>query len=92
MAAPTPSALSVEDSVKNLPWDVEQGHIPEKRSEDGISSEKSEEISPWHHSQFPDGGPKAWLCLAGVGFAHHFSYVETNIPSLLPACSARSDG
>jgi hypothetical protein len=44
--------------------DVEQG-VVEKPAKDDASSEP-ETISPYHPSQFPDGGRDAWLCLIGV--------------------------
>ena len=41
--------------------DVEQGHNTEKSQE----AATAEAVSPYHPSQFPDGGKDAWLCLLG---------------------------
>lgn len=77
MSKPTSTAPSVDDSIKEKPEDIEQGQITEKRDQES-ETVSPEPVSPWHPSQFPDGGKDAWLCLLGVSPS---STLYTNAPS-----------
>ncbi|KAF2741252.1 MFS general substrate transporter [Polyplosphaeria fusca] len=52
--------------------DVEQAPITEKHNT--TEAPTSETITPWHPSQFPDGGREAWMSLVGASFAMYCSF------------------
>ncbi|KAF2007257.1 MFS general substrate transporter [Amniculicola lignicola CBS 123094] len=69
------SALSLDDPVEHKgDLDVEESSREERDLEQGSKDEKQDDqcvaapetISPWHPSQFPDGGKDALLCLLGT--------------------------
>ncbi|KAI4653494.1 hypothetical protein J4E93_001260 [Alternaria ventricosa] len=65
MSQTTSSVASLHDEKSRLPQsDVEQPPVPvdEKRPE---TTEPTAAVSPFHPSQFPDGGRDAYLCLLG---------------------------
>lgn len=67
MAKSASSLPSLDESLKQRPeGDIEQGPVTEKLPEDTLANSTPETISPYHPSQFPDGGKDAWLCLLGV--------------------------
>lgn len=45
--------------------DIENLGEREKEANGAVPESTPEVISPWHPSQFPDGGRDAWLCLLG---------------------------
>jgi hypothetical protein len=66
MAKPTVSVPSLDDSLSvaqksQEDTDIEQGQ-PTEKPEAAVP----ESVSPYHPSQFPDGGRDAWLCLLGA--------------------------
>ncbi|KAF1841859.1 MFS general substrate transporter [Cucurbitaria berberidis CBS 394.84] len=64
----TPSATSSIDGEKQRRpnTDIEQPPIIEKQPESIEPTTAPEAVSPWHPSQFPDGGKDAYLCLLGA--------------------------
>jgi hypothetical protein len=55
------SQRDVEKNDSTLPGRDEEGKV-DRPAHTGLSAE---EANPWHPSQFPDGGAKAWLVVAG---------------------------
>src|SRR5690242_3211949 len=62
---------SLANSVGNLEkpvqprTDIEQPSLTTYEKPETSSAPTSKPISPFHPSQFPDGGKDAWLCLLG---------------------------
>jgi hypothetical protein len=65
------SAFSKKDPEKAL--DSESGFLGDEESKSEVppNAAPPPEANPWHPSQFPDGGAKAWLVVAG-GFCCFF--------------------
>ncbi|KAK5944338.1 hypothetical protein PMZ80_003619 [Knufia obscura] len=69
---------NVDTSQKNPIPDEERpasdaGHSDSDK-EDVRAPEKQEPVNPMHPSQFPDGGAKAWLCVAGSSACFFVSF------------------
>lgn len=60
-------ANSLDELQKHTPPipDVEQPPVEDEKTETNTSTTAPEPISPFHPSQFPDGGKDAYLCLLG---------------------------
>jgi hypothetical protein len=68
MSKSASSTPSLQESLKPQPEkDVEKSAVAATQPDDTLAASQPEEsVSPWHPSQFPDGGKDAWLCLLGV--------------------------
>jgi hypothetical protein len=74
MSKPASYSPSLDESIekRRSESDVERAPanpMTEKQTEDAAAAPATsapEAISPYHPSQFPDGGTDAWLCLLGV--------------------------
>src|SRR5690348_14880828 len=60
---------TVNNELKSTILDEEKAPSDTGRSdsdkEDAVQQKIEEPVNPMHPSQFPDGGAKAWLCVAG---------------------------
>lgn len=57
---------SIDEKPENMPPDLEQQSIERTKVEPSQQPSSPEPITPWHPSQFPDGGRDAYLCLIGA--------------------------
>lgn len=65
MSPTSTSTPSIDEEKQQGPQgDIEHPSIDEKRL-DPPQPTPEPAVSPWHPSQFPDGGKDAWLCLLG---------------------------
>ena len=93
MSKETSSAPSISDSALRKSSDFENLGEREKELNGAVPESTPEVISPWHPSQFPDGGRDAWLCLLGVSAPSLDHIVLTHsMASHSAVYSAPSDG
>jgi hypothetical protein len=59
------SAFSRKDPEKGIEDDAASPADEGSKLETAPNAAPSAEANPWHPSQFPDGGAKAWLVVAG---------------------------
>ncbi|KAF2109154.1 major facilitator superfamily domain-containing protein [Lophiotrema nucula] len=74
MSKPTSSAPSLDSLKRSREQDLEQRPVEEKEEPSAAAEPATEAISPWHPSQFPDGGKDALLCLLGTFCALYCSF------------------
>jgi MFS family permease len=59
------AAPSIDEKQRQPPPDIEKPPVDEEHIEPSAPTADAAPVSPWHPSQFPDGGKQAYLTLLG---------------------------